>query len=255
MAVLKKRVGVRVLVVGDDPLLRLLLCQALAREEELCVVGDAASGAEAADKVRALAPEVALIDLGGEAAKALDALALIAGQGQAPRLLVLTPDADEERVLRAICLGAHGYVPRSSPSVAEAIPKAIRALAAGEAWVESRLTGRLLEELAKLSRRGGVWGSERLPAAAVEQPRSGASPVLSLRERQVIRLIAGGKTNLEIAAQLALSPHTVKSHVSHILQKLDLPNRTEVAVFAARVGLLDAPAEGATHAEPRAVSA
>jgi DNA-binding NarL/FixJ family response regulator len=245
MAVLKKPVGVRVLVVGRDALVRLLLMEALAREEGLCVVGDAASGAEAVEKSRTLAPEVALIDLGGDAAEALatlGALALFAGQGAAPRLLVLTPDADEERVLRAICLGAHGYVPRSSSSVIEAIPKAIRALAAGEPWVESRLTGRLLEELAKLSRRGGARGSDRLSPPAAESPEAGAGPVLSLRERQVIRLIASGKTNQEIAARLTLSPHTVKSHVSHILQKLDLPNRTEVAVFAARVGLLDAPA-------------
>jgi DNA-binding NarL/FixJ family response regulator len=98
----------------------------------------------------------------------------------------------------------------------------VRAVAAGEAWVERRVMARLLSELSRLARDTEV---ERGPGSQ-----------LSLRERQIVQLIAAGKTNHEIAGALYLSPHTVKSHVSHILQKLALPNRTEVAIFAVKAG-------------------
>jgi DNA-binding NarL/FixJ family response regulator len=122
--------------------------------------------------------------------------------------------------VRAFRLGAKGYVPKRGGLAI--LPRAIRALLEGEAWMERRLSCRLVEELARLSRR-----TEERPEAA-----------LSAREREVLGLMGRGMTNAEIARQLFLSPYTVKIHVSNILRKLEVPNRTEAAMVAIRRGLV-----------------
>jgi DNA-binding NarL/FixJ family response regulator len=216
---------VGVLIVDDDPLVRALLSEIVSREQDIVILGSAGDGLEAVAKAAELRPDVVLLDLAMPRLDGLAALARLAELDPAPRVLIFTQDADEEQVMQAVRRGARGYMPKDAP--VDRIPKAIRAVAAGEAWVERRLTGRVFEELARMARQ---LASHCSPEA-----------LLSEREKEVIRLIACGKTNTEIASQLYLSPHTVKSHVSHILQKLDLPNRTEVAIFAVRAGLADGP--------------
>lgn len=212
-----------VLIVDDDPLVRTLLAEIVNRESDIAILGAATDGLDAVQKAVELRPDVILMDLAMPRLDGLAALQRLAESESPASVLIFTQDADEELVMQAIRRGAKGYMPKDAP--VERIPKAIRALAGGEAWVERRLTGRVFEELARMARQ---LASHCSPEA-----------LLSEREKEVIRLIACGKTNTEIASQLFLSPHTVKSHVSHILQKLDLPNRTEVAIFAVRAGLAD----------------
>lgn len=212
-----------VLIVDDDPLVRTLLAEIVRRESDIAILGCATDGLDAVARAAELRPQVILMDLAMPRLDGLAALARLAELNLAAHVLIFTQDADEELVMQAVRAGAKGYMPKDAP--VERIPKAIRALAAGEAWVERRLTGRVFEELARMARQ---IASHTSPEA-----------LLSEREKEVIRLIACGKTNTEIASQLFLSPHTVKSHVSHILQKLELPNRTEVAIFAVRAGLAD----------------
>jgi len=212
-----------VLIVDDDPLVRTLLSEIVNRESDIAIVGCATDGLDAVAKAVETRPDVILMDLAMPRLDGLAAMARLAELDLPCSVLIFTQDADEELVMQAIRRGAKGYMPKDAP--VDRIPKAIRALAGGEAWVERRLTGRVFEELARMARQ---LASHCSPEA-----------LLSDREKEVIRLIACGKTNTEIASHLFLSPHTVKSHVSHILQKLDLPNRTEVAIFAVRAGLAD----------------
>jgi DNA-binding NarL/FixJ family response regulator len=214
-----------VLIVDDDPLVRTLLSEIVTREGDIVILGCATDGLDAVAKAVELRPDVILMDLAMPRLDGLAALARLTELDVPANVLIFTQDADEEMVMQAARQGAKGYMPKDAP--VDRIPKAIRALAAGEAWVERRLTGRVFEELARMARK----------LASSSSPES----LLSEREKEVIRLIACGKTNTEIASQLFLSPHTVKSHVSHILQKLELPNRTEVAIFAVRAGLADTP--------------
>jgi len=214
-----------VLIVDDDPLVRTLLSEIVNRESDIAILGCATDGLDAVTKAVELRPNVILMDLAMPRLDGLAALARLAELDVPANVLIFTQDADEELVMQAVRSGAKGYMPKDTP--VHRIPKAIRALAAGEAWVERRLTGRVFEELARMARQ----------LASHCSPES----LLSEREKEVIRLIACGKTNTEIASHLFLSPHTVKSHVSHILQKLELPNRTEVAIFAVRAGLADTP--------------
>jgi DNA-binding NarL/FixJ family response regulator len=214
-----------VLIVDDDPLVRTLLAEIVSREGDIAILGSATDGLDAVGKAVELEPDVILMDVAMPRLDGLAAMSRLAELESPANVLIFTQDADEELVMQAIRRGAKGYMPKDAP--VERIPKAIRALAAGEAWVERKLTGRVFAELARMARQ---LASHCSPEA-----------LLSEREKEVIRLIACGKTNTEIASQLFLSPHTVKSHVSHILQKLDLPNRTEVAIFAVRAGLADTP--------------
>jgi DNA-binding NarL/FixJ family response regulator len=211
---------VEVLVVDDDALVRALLRDILDREQQIRVVGVAADAASAVELAGHLAPDVIVLEADlphREGAEVVDRLPELALRS---KVLLLTQDADDEAVLQALRRGAHGYVAKQT--AVAVIGRAVLAVAAGEAWVERRLMGRLLSELSHLARH-------------TEEPR-GLGSTLSLRERQIVQLIAAGKTNHEIAGTLYLSPHTVKSHVSHILQKLALPNRTEVAIFAVKAG-------------------
>jgi DNA-binding NarL/FixJ family response regulator len=211
---------VDVLVVDDDALVRTLLSDILDREEEIRVVGVATDAFSALELVTQLTPHVVVLDADlprSQSAEVVDRLPELALRS---KVLLLTQSVDEEFVLEALRRGAHGYVPKHA--AVALIAQAVRAVADGEAWVERRLMGRLLSELSQLTRHA--------------EPLRGPGTTLSLRERQIVQLIAAGKTNHEIAGTLFLSPHTVKSHVSHILQKLALPNRTEVAIFAVKAG-------------------
>jgi DNA-binding NarL/FixJ family response regulator len=137
--------------------------------------------------------------------------------------------ASEERAVQAFRLGARGYLPKRDGLAV--LPRAIRTVVGGEAWMERRLSGRVVEELAHLARQ------------AAEQPEA----ALSAREREVLGLMGCGMTNAQIARKLFLSPYTVKIHVSNILRKLGVPNRTEAALFAMKRGLVpeEAPADAA----------
>ena len=210
----------KVLIADGDALLRDLLCVMIEQDSQLEVVGQAEDGLTAIQLVVRLLPDIALLDDRLPMLDGYETLQRIVAEQPGTRVLLLAGTASDELALRAFRLGAKGYVPKRGGLAI--LPRAIRALLEGEAWMERRLSCRLVEELARLSRR-----AEERPEAA-----------LSAREREVLGLMGRGMTNAEIARQLFLSPYTVKIHVSNILRKLDVPNRTEAAMLAIRRGLV-----------------
>jgi two-component system, NarL family, nitrate/nitrite response regulator NarL len=216
-----RREEIRVLLVDDHALFRAGL-SALISEEGFDVVGQASSGPEGIALARELAPDVVIMDLNMPGMSGVEATRALAAQAPASRVVVLTVSGDETSVTEAVLAGACGYLLKDAD--VDDILAAIRAAAAGESWVSPRVAGSLLERV----RRGG---------GAPEAAPDGVDAGLSDRELEVLRLIAQGKENTEIAADLFMSPKTAKNHVSSILAKLQLQNRVQAAVYAARRGL------------------
>jgi DNA-binding NarL/FixJ family response regulator len=213
---------VRVVIVDDHPVVRQGLRTFLAVQEGIAVVGEAGDGAEALATVRSLAPDVVLLDLVMPGIDGVAAIARLTEESPDTRVLVLTSFADDDKLLAAVQAGAAGYLLKD---VAPAeLADAVRAVARGEAALSSRPAARLLREYAQ----GG----------------SGASPVaLTRREREVLTLVGRGLANKQIARELSIAEKTVKTHVSHVLSKLGLADRTQAALYAVRVGLVD-PGDG-----------
>jgi DNA-binding NarL/FixJ family response regulator len=210
----------KVLIADGDALLQDLLCVMIEQDPQLEVVGKAEDGLTAIQLALRLLPDIALLDDRLPLLDGYETLQRIVAEQPDTRVLLMAGAASDEMAVRAFRLGAKGYVPKRGGLAI--LPRAIRALLEGEAWMERRLSCRLVEELARLSRR-----TEERPEAA-----------LSAREREVLGLMGRGMTNAEIARQLFLSPYTVKIHVSNILRKLEVPNRTEAAMVAIRRGLV-----------------
>jgi DNA-binding NarL/FixJ family response regulator len=211
---------VRVLIADGDPLLQDLLSVLIEQDPQMKVVGKAEDGRTAIQMAARLAPDIVLMDDRLPLLDGLQALEAIVAERPDARVLMMTGADCEERAIRAFRLGARGYVPKRGGLAV--LPRAIRSVMEGEAWMERRLSARLVDELARLARR-----AEDKPEAA-----------LSAREREVLGLIGCGLTNAQIARKLFLSPYTVKIHVSNILRKLEVPNRTEAALFAMKRGLV-----------------
>jgi NarL family two-component system response regulator LiaR len=213
---------VRVVIVDDHPVVREGLRTFLAVQEGIAVVGEAADGAEALATVRSVAPDVVLLDLVMPGIDGVAAIARLTAESPDTRVLVLTSFPDDDKLLAAVQAGAAGYLLKD---VAPAeLAEAVRAVARGEAALSSRPAARLLREYAQ---RG-----------------SGASPVaLTGREREVLTLLGRGLANKQIARELSIAEKTVKTHVSHVLSKLGLADRTQAALYAVRVGLVD-PGDG-----------
>jgi two-component system nitrate/nitrite response regulator NarL len=212
---------IRVLLVDDHALFRSGL-SALIAEEGFDVVGEASNGADGVRLARELVPDVVIMDLNMPGMSGVEATAATAAQAPASRVVVLTVSGDETNVTDAVLAGACGYLLKDAS--VEDILAALRAAAAGESWISPRVAGALLERV----RRGA--------AEQISEPEeAGAS--LSDRELEVLRLIAQGKENTEIAAELFISPKTAKNHVSSILAKLQLQNRIQAAVYAVKRGL------------------
>jgi DNA-binding NarL/FixJ family response regulator len=211
--------AVRVFVVDDDLPFREALAE-LLRAHGLDVVGTAGSGEQAIAVVKDIAPDIVLMDLqmpglsGSQTAVRLRAVA------PASRVLMLTISGADEDVLEAMLAGATGYLVKGTPP--EALVAAIRAVAAGAALLSPGIATKLL-------------GRIRVDATAA--PRPGPA-ILSDRELEVLELLALGKPNAEIARTLYLSPNTVRNHISNILSKLQISNRTEATAYAIRSGLV-----------------
>jgi DNA-binding NarL/FixJ family response regulator len=214
-----------ILVAEDDPLLRCFLVDLLAREAGFEVLGTVA-GAEVREAVGQLRPELLLLDLSQPALCGLQTLEQLAALLEAPAILVLSAEDDDETQLEVARSGARGFV--SKEQAVTTLPTAIRAVARGELWYSPQVCSSIFHEYRQLVRQ----------TREQQQPASQLTP----RERDVLVRVARGLTNNQIAADLYMSVHTVKLHVQHIFRKLNLPNRTEAAVFAVREGLLDAAA-------------
>ena len=209
---------VRVLVVDDSPSTRMMLREALAMDDDIEVVGEAGDMRTAVFETREQKPDVILMDLVMPGGSGIEATAAVLKEAPETTVLVLSMQDDPRYVREAFDAGASGYVLKEAAD-AEVV-EAIREVAGGSRYVHPALGARLVA------------------ADAEERARADADP-LSDREREVLRLLALGHTNQEIAKMLYLSVRTVETHRAHIMQKLRLTTRAELVRYAIDTGLLE----------------
>lgn len=207
---------IRVLTVDDHPIVRQGLRAFLSTLAGLEVVGEAADGEEAVRKLRHLRPDVALLDLVMPGTDGLAVLEQVAALGLPTRLIVLTSFSDTDLVVPAVRAGAAGYLLKDAEP--RTLEEAIRAVHRGEGLLHPGAAGAVMR--------------------AVAQPPSAPAPDLTPREREVLALLAQGFTNRFIARDLVVAEKTVKTHVSNILAKLGVADRTQAALYAVREGLV-----------------
>ncbi|SDK70595.1 response regulator [Nonomuraea jiangxiensis] len=208
---------IRVLIVDDHEVVRQGLRFVLEQEEGIEVAGESGDGAAALRAVRALRPDVVLLDLVMPVMDGLAVLERLRAEEERPEVIVLTSFLEEDRVVDAIRLGALSYLPKTT--AVDQVVEAVRAAA-----------------------RGGSVLAPGIAALLVKQVRQGGRPrpldPLTPRERQVLAAVARGRSNSEIARELGLGRETVKTHVSSVLAKLGLADRTQAAIFALQQGLV-----------------
>lgn len=208
---------VSVLIVDDHAVVRRGLRAFLESEEDIEVVGEATDGAEAVEKVQALLPDVVLMDLVMPGMGGITAIREIGEISPSSRVLVLTSFSEDEQVFPSIKAGAMGYLLKDV--LAEELGSAIRSVARGVFLLDPQIASKVLKEFSGVHQ---------------ETPSLGR---LTPREVEVLALIARGRSNKEIAVDLHISVKTVKTHVSNILGKLHMMDRTQAAIYAVRQGL------------------
>jgi DNA-binding NarL/FixJ family response regulator len=214
---------VRVMVVDDQRLIREGIASLLGIQEGVEVVAMAENGQEALEKALILTPDVILMDVRMPVMDGLEATALVCQQLPACQVLMLTTFDDEEYIVKALQLGAKGYLLKDIP--AEDLAQAIRLAHAGIYQLDAAVAGKLI----------GIFNpSQKTQGQVSSNVKTSPSPyqLLTDREIDVLRLIALGATNREIAGQLVVSEGTVKNHVSNILSRLGLRDRTQAALYA-----------------------
>jgi DNA-binding NarL/FixJ family response regulator len=211
---------IRILVVDDHPIVRQGLRAFLDTRDGMAVVGEAGDGETAVAEAARLRPDVILMDLLMPGTDGLTAIGRIRSDDPAARILVLTSFSSADQVVPAVRAGAAGYLLKDAAP--EEVEAAVRAVHRGESRLDPQVTATVMAEVAQPA-----------PAGADEA----ALATLTPREREVLGLLAQGLTNAQMARQLVLSEKTVKTHVSSILAKLRLADRTQAALFAARLGL------------------
>jgi DNA-binding NarL/FixJ family response regulator len=217
--------GARILIADDDRLTRAGLRLVLGQEADLEVVGEARDGLEAVELARRLQPDLVLMDLRMPNMDGLDATRALKGNGLTRSVLILSMVEDPDLLLEAVRAGAVGYVLKTADEAE--LRFAVRQALAGELAVDPPMTR-------EMAVRGRGQRATPEPSNSTPAPTSPLSP----REHQVLRLLATGKTNREIAAELTITQHTVKVHVEHILAKLQVSHRTQAAVRAMELGYL-----------------
>lgn len=216
---------VRVLIVDDQSMIRAGFAALLDAQEGITVVGTAEDGLGITDIVRRTQPHVVLMDIRMPKVNGLDAArAIFATPGEGPKVIMLTTFDADEYVFTALRIGASGFLLKDSPP--EELVQAVRVVADGEALLSPKVTRALIADYAS-----------RPSAPAKEAPLLGQ---LTEREREVMIQVARGRSNAEIADDLFLAEQTVKTHVSRILTKLDLRDRTQMVVAAYESGLVRA---------------
>src|SRR4051812_36127340 len=224
--------NIRVLIVDDQSLIRVGIQALLSRKPDIEVVGQAGDGAEALRQIAALDPDVVLMDIRMPGMDGVEATRQLVARGTRAGIIILTTFRDDANVFSALAAGARGYLLKDTDH--EELAEAIRVVASGCALIHPEITAQVLREFSRLA----------APAAA---PASAARPALSDarlalltdRELAILRMLGSGRTNQEISARLALSVGTVKNHISTILGKLDVRDRTQAGLLAQQAGLAE----------------
>jgi DNA-binding NarL/FixJ family response regulator len=211
----------RVLVVDDQSMVRAGFRMLLSSQPDIEVVAEATNGLEAVDKAARFRPTVILMDIRMPELDGLEATRRILDTDDSARILILTTFDLDEYVYEALCAGASGFVLKDDPP--EQLLAAIRTVADGDALLSPSITKRVIKQFARLPQ----------PAPPKELDE------LTERELDVFRLICRGLSNLEIGRELHISDATVKTHITHILQKLDLRDRVQAVVLAYETGIFD----------------
>ncbi|MCL5962418.1 MAG: response regulator transcription factor [Chloroflexi bacterium] len=211
---------IRVILADDHTLFRQGLKQLLERQGDLEVVGEANDGLEAVEKTDFLDPDVVLMDLNMPGIDGIKATRLIVERKPNTRVIVLTMYRHEENVLEAVKAGARGYLPKTLDS--KELVRGVRAVHRGEALVKASVALKVLDEL-RQSR---------------DQPKGRGGCELTERDKDVLRLVARGASNRQIAEQLCLAEKTVENRLSLLFEKLHLDNRVQATLYALRQGLV-----------------
>ena len=213
--------SIRVLVADDQSMVRAGFRMLLTGEQDIEVVAEASNGREAVAMAERFNPAVVLMDIRMPEIDGLEATRRILAANQAARILILTTFGLDEYVYEALRAGASGFVLKDDP--AEQLISAVRTVAAGNALLSPAITKRVIRQFTRITR----------PAPPKELGE------LTEREREILRLIATGLSNAEIGRELYSSETTVKTHVTHILQKLGLRDRVQAVVLAYQAGLFE----------------
>jgi NarL family two-component system response regulator LiaR len=211
---------IRVLITDDHKVVRQGLKMFLALDPELEVVGEAENGAEAVEKARLLKPDVVLMDLLMPVMGGIEAIGRLRAELPDTEVVAMTSVLEDAAVVGAVRAGATGYLLKDTD--AEALCNAIKAAAAGQVQLAPEAAARLMREVRAPEPKAGVDGE-----------------ALTERETDVLRELARGRANKEIAVELGIGEKTVKTHVSNVLAKLGVQSRTQAALAAARMGLVD----------------
>ncbi len=214
---------IRVLIADDEALVRAGFRALIEAADDLCVVGEASNGAQAVQLTRQSSPEIVLMDIRMPVMDGLEATRhLLNTAGDAPRVIVVTTFDQDEHVFAALRSGASGFILKDTQP--EQLLDAIRVVAQGEALLTPAITRRLVAEFVR-----------RAPTAA---PDTSRLATVTDREREVLRQVATGRSNAEIADLLTLGVTTIKTHVSRLLAKLDARDRAQLVVIAYESGLV-----------------
>jgi DNA-binding NarL/FixJ family response regulator len=213
--------SIRVLVADDQSMVRAGFRMLLAREQDIEVVAEATNGREAVEKAARLQPTVVLMDIRMPELDGLEATRRVLAANNLTRVLILTTFDLDEYVYEALQAGASGFVLKDDPP--EQLIAAVRTIAAGNALLSPTITKRVIKQFTRLPRP--------VPPKELQE--------LTARELEVLRLIASGLSNAEIGQQLFISETTVKTHVTHVLQKLHLRDRVQAVVLAYQTGHFD----------------
>ncbi len=212
--------AIKILIVDDHAVVRDGLVTMFGRQTDFLVTGEAVNGLEAVEKARELQPDVILMDLRMPELDGVGAMNQIRENNPDVKFIVLTTYDTDEYIFDAIDAGAKGYLLKDASR--EDLFQSVRAVHRGESLIEPGVAAKVLDRLAQMSR----------------QARFGGPQVLSERELEVLRLMAAGAANKNIASDLAISESTVKTHVTNIFQKLDVNHRTEAVTQALQRGII-----------------
>ncbi|HEX6471183.1 MAG TPA: response regulator transcription factor [Streptosporangiaceae bacterium] len=216
---------IRVLIVDDHALFRRGLEMVLEEQSDIEVVGEGSDGNEAVEKAGDLLPDVVLMDIRMPRRGGIEACTAIKSTVPSAKIVMLTISDEEEDLFEAIKAGASGYLLKEI-SIDE-VPQAVRAVQGGQSLISPSMASKLITEFAALAKR------------SAERQQQVPAPKLTDREMEVLRLVAKGLGNREIARELFISENTVKNHVRNILEKLQLHSRMEAVVYAVREKLLE----------------